>query len=237
MTAQPEPQTEPSPDSFPVVTREFLPYIAPMFAYVALSTFEGVLPSPSWYPAAYGVKIVIVALLMWMYRSTWSDLRPLPGIGTIAASVGLGLLVIVAWVGLDGLYPALPFMGGERSAFDPNTLGTVGKWAFIVERFFGLVVLVPVFEELFWRSFLIRWLIDQDFWKVPIGKVTPMAAVLSSVFFALAHPEWLPALLTGLAWAGLLWKTRSVSACVISHVAANLALGIYVIATESWKFW
>lgn len=237
MTAPPEPQSEPPPDSLPVVTREFLPYIAPMFAYVALTSLESALPGPDWYPAAYAAKALIVAILMWVYRSTWSDLRPLPGPATIALSVALGLFVIVLWVGLDGLYPDLPFMGGERSAFDPNTLSPGGKWAFIAARFFGLVILVPVFEELFWRSFVIRWLINQDFWKVPIGKVTPMAAVVSSVLFALAHPEWLPALLTGLLWAGLLWKTRSVSACVISHFAANLALGIYVVATESWKFW
>jgi CAAX prenyl protease-like protein len=128
-------------------------------------------------------------------------------------------------------------MGGARTAFDPNVLSPAGKWAFIAVRFAGLVLLVPVFEELFWRSFLIRWLIDQDFWKVPIGRVTPLAAGVSSAVFALAHPEWLPALLTGLIWAGLLWQTRSVSACVVSHVVANLALGIYVIATGEWKFW
>jgi CAAX prenyl protease-like protein len=101
----------------------------------------------------------------------------------------------------------------------------------------GLAALVPLIEELFWRSFLIRWLIDQDFRRVPIGRVTPMAAAVTSVLFALAHPEWLPALLTGLLWAGLLWQTRSLSACVISHVVANLALGIYVIAAGDWKYW
>ena len=100
-------------------------------------------------------------------------------------------------------------------------------------RMLGLVVLVPLIEELFWRSFLIRWLIDPDFQKVPIGRVTPMAAAVTSVAFALVHPEWLPALLTGALWAWLLWQTRSLTACVVSHATANLALGIYVIATAT----
>ena len=44
------------------------------------------------------------------------------------------------------------------------------------------------------------------------------------------------ALLTGLAWAWLLWYTKSVAACFVSHVTANLALGIYVLATGAWKY-
>jgi CAAX prenyl protease-like protein len=126
---------------------------------------------------------------------------------------------------------------GSRSAFDPLALGAAARRAFIAVRLLGLVVLVPVIEEVFWRSFLIRWIIDTDFAKVPIGKVTPMAAAVTSAFFALAHPEWLPALLTGALWAWLLWSTRSLSACLISHATANLSLGIYVITTHDWKFW
>src|SRR5262249_61453435 len=99
-----------------------------------------------------------------------------------------------------------------------------------------LVAVVPVVGELFWRSFLVRWLVDPDFQRVPIGKVTPLAVGITSVAFAVAHPEWLPALLTGLAWAGLLAWTRSLSACVISHAVANLALGVYVVTTGDWKF-
>jgi CAAX prenyl protease-like protein len=232
--AAPAPETA---DAAEISTRDFMPYVAPMFAYVALSSLEGYLPSPGWYPAAYAVKAAIVAAIMWHYRSTWRDLRPMPGILNLALAVVTGLIVIAMWVGLDGLYPDLPFMGGSRQAFDPNELGTGGKWAFIGVRMIGLVLLVPVFEELFWRSFLIRFVIDQEFWKVPIGRVTWMSAGVVSALFALAHPEWLPALLTGLIWAWLLWYTKSVSACVVSHVVANLALGIYVVATGAWKFW
>ncbi|MDG3005645.1 CAAX prenyl protease-related protein [Paludisphaera mucosa] len=233
-SAEPRPQTF---DALPTVTRSFMPYIAPMFAYVALGSLESYLPSPGWYPAAYAAKAAIVAAIMWYYRSTWNDLRPAPGVLDVLLAVATGLVVIALWIGLDGRYPDLPFMGGARKAFDPDVLGPAGKAAFIAVRLLGLVLLVPVFEELFWRSFLIRWLIDQDFWKVPIGRVTWISALVCSAFFALAHPEWLPALLTGLLWAGLLAYTKSVSACVISHVVANLALGIYVIATKAWKFW
>jgi hypothetical protein len=98
---------------------------------------------------------------------------------------------------------------------------------------------VPLFEELFWRSFAIRYLVDpDDFTRAPIGRVTPMAAGATAVVFAMAHPvEWLPAVLTGLVWAWLVHRTKSVSACVVSHVTANLALGIYVLTTHEWKFW
>ena len=126
---------------------------------------------------------------------------------------------------------------GSRSAFDPMALGPAARWAFISVRLLGLVLVLPVVEELFWRSFLLRWLIDNDFTRVPIGKVTPMAAAVTSVLFGLAHPEWLPALLTGALWAWLLWQTKSLSACLISHMTANLALGVYVIVTHDWKFW
>jgi uncharacterized protein len=221
---------------------DILPYLVPMFAYVGLTALEGRVPQllgkpvPAWYPIGYGLKLVLVMLLTWYYRATWSDFRPRPGAGTIILGIVTGLLVCVGWVGLDGLYPTASFLG-SRSAFDPMALGPLARWAFIGVRLLGLVVVVPVVEELFWRSFLLRWVIDNEFQRVPIGKVTPMAAAVTSVFFALAHPEWLPALLTGGLWAWLLWQTRSLSACLISHMTANLALGAFVIVTHDWKFW
>ena len=220
-----------------------LAYVVPMFAYLGLTALEGYLPQlvgtpgPQLYPIAYAVKLSIVAVLAWYYRGTWNDFRPRPNAIAIALGIMTGLLVCVGWVGLDGHYPTFKFLGGSRSAFDPFLLEPAWRWAFICVRLLGLVVLVPVFEELFWRSFLLRWLIDNEFTRVPIGKVTLMAGAVTSVLFSLAHPEWLPALLTGALWALLLWWTKSLSACLISHATANLALGVYVIVTHNWKFW
>ena len=213
-----------------------------MFAYVALGTLESYLPSidgqpsPFWYPLGYAIRVVIVGMLAWYFRATWVDFRPWPGVRHLVLAIVVGVLVWALWVGLDGRYPALKFLG-TRIGFDVNALAAGPRWAFIGVRMLGLVVLVPLIEELFWRSFLIRWLIDPDFQRIPIGRVTPMAAAVTSIAFALAHPEWLPAVLTGALWAWLLWQTRSLTACLVSHVTANLALGIYVIVTGDWKYW
>jgi CAAX prenyl protease-like protein len=224
-------------------TRPALSYVIPMAAFLALTAVEGMLPpdvggrpNPLWYPLTYTLKVAIVTGLAWACRSAWRDLAPRPSVGVIGRSTLLGLAVTVAWIGLDGHYPTLAFLG-TRMAFDPAVLPSAGRWSFLAIRFAGLVALVPLIEELFWRSFLMRWVIDDEFTKVPIGRVTPAALAATSGLFALAHPEWLPALLTGLAWAWLVWRTKSLSACIISHSTANLALGLYVIATGNWKFW
>jgi CAAX prenyl protease-like protein len=185
---------------------------------------------------AYTLKVLVVASLAFLYRRTWADFRPMPRPQSIALAVMTGLCVFVLWIKLEGWYPALPLLG-KRTGFDPGTLSAAWKLPFLTVRFLGLVLLVPLIEELFWRSFLIRWLIDPNFLKVPIGQVTPSAAAITSAVFAFSHPEWLPALLTGLLWVWLLWQTRSLSACLISHAVANLALGIHVVATGDWKYW
>jgi uncharacterized protein len=237
------PDLEPQPVERPMAGgSDVIPYAAPMFAYVALGGLEGYLPahggqpSPFWYPLAYAIRVALVAILCWHYRATWNDFRPWPKMAALVLAVLVGVVVWGLWIGLDGRYPPIPLLG-KRGGFDAGTLAPRARLAFVAVRMLGLVILVPLIEELFWRSFLMRWLIDPDFHKVPVGRVTAPAAAITSVMFALAHPEWLPAVITGALWAWLLWQTRSLAACAVSHATANLALSIYVIATGDWKYW
>src|SRR5262249_30767252 len=101
----------------------------------------------------------------------------------------------------------------------------------------GLAVLVPVAEELFWRGFLARWLVNPDWQRQPLGHFTPASFIIVTVLFTLAHPEWLAAavycaLLNGLlAWKRDLWN------CVVAHGVSNLALGVYILTEKDWKLW
>ncbi len=228
--------------TLPAIERpDWLPYVAPLATFLVLTSAEGQLPTvdgqvhPTWYPVAYAAKVLIVALVAWLCRSAWRDLKPWPAPMALLAAVGLGLLVAGLWVVLDPYYPRFGFLG-SRSAFDPARIPGPGRGLFLIARSFGLILLVPLIEELFWRSFLVRTVIDPDFTRVPVGRMTAAAAAVSSVAFAAVHPEWLPALLTGLIWAGLLAWSRSLMACVVSHAVANLALGIFVLATGRWEF-
>jgi CAAX prenyl protease-like protein len=225
-------------------SRPWLPYVAPMATFLLLTSLEDWLPKgsrgphPTYYPLFYAAKISLVAAACWWGRAIWRDVLPRPGAVAVGLSAALGLVVTALWVGLDGLYPGFGGLG-SRAAFDPNVLAPAPRAGFLAVRLLGLVLVVPFFEELFWRSFVVRWIIDPDhFEEVPIGRVTPLAAAVTAGLFAVEHPaEWLPALLTGLLWAGLLHRTRSVAACFVSHAAANLGLGIYVLTTGHWRFW
>jgi CAAX prenyl protease-like protein len=219
------------------------PYVLPLAGFLAMSALEAYVPtsangapSPRWYPLVYSLKLAVVLGLLWHGRKVLLDLRPWPGLVSSALAIGLGLLVAVLWVGLDGRYPAIHGLG-KRAAFDPAALGPAARLAFLAVRFFGLVVVVPLIEELFYRAFLMRWIVEPDYTTVPIGHLTVRNVVVTTAVFGFSHPEWLPAVLTGLSWAWLVGRTKSVSACVLSHAVANLALGVYVVITHEWKYW
>ncbi len=64
---------------------------------------------------------------------------------------------------------------GVRTAYNPFEELTQ-PWAiytFIAFRMVGLSLLVPVAEEIFWRGFLARWLISEDWQDVKLGTYTP----------------------------------------------------------------
>lgn len=169
-----------------------------------------------------------------MCRAIFADLRWTPGILLPAVIVGLGAFVL--WVGIEGWVP-YPHLG-ERTGYNPfETLSPGAAAAFVAVRLAGLIVLVPVFEELLWRSFLIRYVTSADFQAVAHGTFTTTALLVVSGAAAISHTEWLSGLLFNVVVCLLLRRTRSVLACVIAHAVTNAALGAYVLTTGNWQLW
>jgi CAAX prenyl protease-like protein len=216
-------------------------YILPFILYLACIQVMAEYPEQyAWlYPAAaLLVSTVTVGLLRGRRL-----LRPHRHVLT---AVFVGLVGITLWIGLCRLRleeqaaPYLPcWLQPKRSAFDPfrTITGPFTRWAFIAVRLGGLIILVPVIEELFWRGFLLRWLISPDWQHVKMGQFSGGSFIVVTLLFALTHCEWLAAfvycsLLNGLLyWKGDFWN------CVVAHGVSNLLLGIYLLSVRSWELW
>ena len=156
--------------------------------------------------------------------------------GLLTASLA-GVFVLGIWIA-----PQAVFGFPQRTeGFDPTLFGegSVLYWTTVIARFTRLVVIVPLVEEIFWRGFLMRFLVREDFEKACIGAFQWKAFLLVAVFFTLVHSlaDWPAAFLCGLAYNFVAVKTGSLTACVIAHALTNLGLGIYIMATRQWGFW
>jgi CAAX prenyl protease-like protein len=147
----------------------------------------------------------------------------------------IGLVAIVIWIGIDPLYPK---MGKVVVPFDPTTIQSVAQRnVFILFRVLGAVIVVPVMEELFWRAFLIRWLVNENFKGVAVGTFTWMSFGVTVALFGGEHYQWLAGLICGAMYNWLYYRRKDVFACVVAHAVSNAALAAWVLARGDWKFW
>lgn len=150
-------------------------YILPMMLYLIGTSLSGQV-AEDWYPWAYAIVVIAVIASLWWSLCGKVVLQPH---WRVVQGVVTGVVGIAIWIGLSHLHveqyvgERLPswLRSAERVAFDPFTeLSGWQVWVFVAVRMIGLAVVVPLAEELFWRGFLLRWLIDPDWEKVPIDR-------------------------------------------------------------------
>jgi CAAX prenyl protease-like protein len=214
--------------------RPWLPYVAPMILFMGLTYAESKFMEH--YVPLYIAKVVVVLAALILFRSTWREIKF--DAKWVAPSILIGLILCAVWVGIEKNITYNHFLG-ERTAFDPMTQisNDATRALFFGFRFFGLVLLVPVMEEIFWRSFLLRFITRPDFLSLKVGEFTTGALLIGSALFGLSHPEWLPAIIFALSISLWLKHTKSLFACIVVHLVTNLALGIWVVTQRDWIFW
>lgn len=220
--------------------------IAPFATYMAFLALEqglrylnvkGYVTIPEGFlMSLYPVKALSVALLLIFFRKSYTEIRvkDMCERFVFPASFFAGIVVFLIWINMD--FPAAVM--GTLHGFDPNVArdGTL-RLSLTISRLAGAALVVPIMEELFWRSFLIRYVISYDYSKVAIGHFTLTSFLVTAVLFGLEHNLFLAGIIAGLIYNLLLYYTRSLTACIVAHGITNLALGIYVLMTGKWYFW
>ena len=144
-----------------------------------------------------------------------------------------GVVVYVLWVRMDWPWAT----EGQPGGYNPLLAGDHMGKVLMAVRLAGAVIVVPVMEELFWRSFLLRYLISPRFQTVPLGTFTVFSFLATIVLFGLEHHLWLAGMMAGAAYTFLLYATRRLWPSIIAHAVTNLALGTHVLLTQEWHWW
>jgi CAAX prenyl protease-like protein len=222
------------------LNRNALVRVIPFALFMLLLALRGAAPDDAGWGFdtrwLYGATVLVVSAVLvalWrkygeLARQNWPHARDL------LLAAGVGAAVFAAWILLDAPWMRL---GTPSARFVPQDAAGAIDWPLVAVRWIGAALVVPVMEELFWRSFLMRWIQSPRFETVDPRHVAPKAVILSTFLFMLAHTLWLAAIVAGLAYAWLYVRTGTLWAPVIAHAVTNGALGAWVVATRQWQFW
>lgn len=191
---------------------------------------EGLI-DPRWWVAWRGIAAALVLLL---FARSYIELRSLPTPGECFLGIVVGWVVFAAWIALDTGWATV---GSATSGFDPRRPDGSLDTALVAARIFGLALAVPVMEELFWRSFLMRWIDRRDFLAKDPRAASALAFGLSCALFASEHSMWFAGLVAGAAYAGLYMRTRNLWIPILSHATTNGTLATWILATGNWHLW
>ena len=220
--------------------RKLVAFTLPMAVFLTLLGLASVLRKPGaafwlaspeyWiYPAQ---TLLCGAIVAWF----WRDYK-LSAPRKVWFALATGLAVFAIWIAPQQFFGFAPRLTG----FDPDVFSahSTGYWTTVVFRFLRLVVVVPLVEEIFWRGFFLRYLINERFTTVAIGTFSWLSFAVVTLAFGLAHSraDWIAAVICGALYNLVAYRTRSLASCVIAHAVTNCLLGLWVMQTRQWGFW
>ena len=214
-----------------------LPYVLPFVVFIIFLGLQQYSPLPV--NIDYPLRVIILAAVLWAFSRNVIDLRCSQTLGTIL----LGIAVFAIWVAPDILFPAYRHsflfensLFGHINTKVPDAVLTspIVLWSRIIRA----VVIVPILEELFWRAWLMRWIISPRFQDVKLGTYGPTAFWVTAALFASEHGSyWDVGLIAGVAYNWWMIRTKSLGDCILAHAVTNACLCWYVVATHHWEYW
>ncbi len=178
----------------------------------------------------YPLRFLAGAIAIWF---SLPDLRKLSWRCSWISPVA-GAAVFAIWVA-PSFFASRPesSLGASLAALAPAV-----RWLWIAFRLAAAVLTVPIAEELAFRGYLARRLVDREFDSIPFSSVTWLSIGLSSVAFGLMHGhQWMVGVVAGLVYAAVMKRTGRLSDAIVAHATSNLLLAIWVLSRGDWAQW
>ncbi len=204
-------------------------YLAPWLTILAASLVLGAFTAG--FDWLYPIRVVASALVLWLCRNAYGRWD---GTCSWQAIAPLGAAVFGVWL-LLAPRDMLPGSGAPAAWSEANPV-----WAmlWLVFRVVGSVLTVPLAEELAFRGYLTRRLVQHDFQSLPLGRMSVVSLVVSSVLFGMLHGSCWPAgIVAGFLFSLALRLRGRLADAVAAHLAANALLCAYVLSTGNWSLW
>ena len=186
------------------------------------------------------LESVVVSVFLWRFsRGILRELRVRAPVYTLL----LGAAVFLIWIAPDTLVPGYrahwlfenPITGKAASSLSDSVLSSPLGLGL---RSFRAIVLVPIAEELFWRGWLMRWIIDADFRMIELGAFSARAFWITALLFASEHGSyWDVGLAAGILYNWWMVREKSLGDCILAHAVTNAALSALVMAFGKWQYW
>jgi CAAX prenyl protease-like protein len=205
--------------------------VAPFVIFVLLTAAQGKFGAESayWF---YLAKTIVGAAMIFALRSLITEMRW--AFSWEAVAVGAGIFAV--WVGTDPLYPHF-FKPGNENPFSQFAGQATLAWFFCAVHVLGMTFVVPPLEEVFFRSFLYRYLVKQEFLSVPMNRFLPLPFFATAIVFGCEHSQWLAGILCGAAYQWLVLRKNRLGDAMTAHAITNFLLGVWVVWRGAWNFW
>jgi CAAX prenyl protease-like protein len=229
----------------PFAASPLLVRVAPFVIFLALTFCQGQFGAASayWF---YLAKSLVGAWLIWEMRPFVSEMRW----AMSWEAVVVGVAVFAVWVGISGEWTTQNSLwakfglthssGTPPSTWNPNAQfgdGSAFAWLFIVTRILGSTFIVPPLEEVFYRSFLYRYIAKPDFQAVPLNYFSWTPFLATAAMFGFSHNEWLAGILCGAAYQWLVIRKNRLGDAMAAHAITNFLLGLWIVWRGAWHFW
>jgi len=176
----------------------------------------------------YPLRVIAALLALVWY---WPEMRLIPYRPSPVA-LGAGLCVALIWILM--LFNADP---EADKVFSEALQAAPPLWSglWLVFRFTGAVLTVPIVEELAFRGYLLCKLShSQNYTRGPV-LFSVIAIMVSSLAFGALHGAWVAGTVAGIIYALVRLRSQHIGDAILAHASTNFFVFLFAAYSHQWS--